>query len=584
MPDDTALLLERHFDTAFAAPEGVQKLRELILTLAMQGKLVPQDPTDPPASELLKEIEAEKQRLVEEGKIKKVNPLPEIRPEEVPYQLPAGWKWVQLGDITEIVRGITFPSSAKSKDPLPGRIACLRTSNVQYEIEWNDLLYIDRSYIKKDAQLICEDDIVMSMANSRELVGKVAIIKNALKNESTFGGFLGVIRTYKVLPYFTLNLLKSDYARRTLVSSASQTTNIANISIGKLNPFLVPLPPLPEQRRIVAKIDELMARCDELEKLRAQRDQQRITVHAAAISRLLATASSPAAPAHQKDSDFGEAWQFITHHFGDLYTVKENVAELRKAILQLAVMGKLAPQDPNDPPASELLKAIEAEKQRLVKAGKLKKQKPLPKIKLEELPYELPPSWIWCRIWDVAQLITSGSRDWAKYYADDGAIFITMGNLSRGDYHLRMDKIRYVNPLEDGEGTRTKLEENDLLISITGDVGNLGLIPKDFGEAYINQHTCLLRFMPICHNRYFPEFLRSPWAKEQFDGPQRGIKNSFRLGDVGSILIPLPPLPEQHRIVAKIDQLMALCDRLEANIATATHQQTKLLHALMAGV
>jgi type I restriction enzyme, S subunit len=187
-------------------------------------------------------------------------------------------------------------------------------------------------------------------------------------------------------------------------------------------------------------------------------------------------------------------------------------------------------------------------------------------------------------VWDIAQLITSGSRDWAKYYSECGAIFITMGNLSRGNYSLRMENIRYVTPPMDGEGSRTKLEEHDLLISITGDVGNLGLIPSNFGDAYINQHTCLLRFMPSCRNRYFPELMKSPLAKSQFDAPQRGIKNSFRLGDVGEMIVPLPPLAEQHRIVAKIDQLMALCGELEFQINATTSKQAALLNALMAQV
>ncbi len=135
-----------------------------------------------------------------------------------------------------------------------------------------------------------------------------------------------------------------------------------------------------------------MARCDELEKLRKQREEKRLAVHAAAIKQLL-------------DAPEGSAWDFIQQHFGELYTVKENVAELRKAILQLAVMGRLVPQDANDPPASELLKEIEAEKQQLVKAGKIKKPKPLPPIKPEEVPYELPQGWEWVRLDDLAEIV-----------------------------------------------------------------------------------------------------------------------------------------------------------------------------------
>lgn len=572
MNKDTAELLEKHFDTAFAAPDGIKKLRELILTMAMQGQLVPQDPNDQPASELLKEIEAEKQRLVQEGKIKQPKPLPPVTEEEKPYALPQGWEWARLGEITDIIRGITFPASEKTKEPATGRIACLRTANVQKEIEWSDLLYIDRAFMSKNSQLVQRNDIVMSMANSRELVGKVAVVSEIPVKEVTFGGFLGVLRTHTVAPLYVLRLLNTSYARSSLIDAASQTTNIANISLGKLKFFLVPVPPLSEQHRIVAKIDELMARCDELGKLCTAQQEVRLTVHAAVIKQLQNIAEPDQ---HQR------AQAFLAEHFSELYSAKENVAELRKAILQLAVMGKLVPQNPDDQPARELLKEIKAAKQRLVQEGKIKKPKPLPKLTEEEKPYALPQGWEWVRVWAVSQLITSGSRDWAKYYSESGATFVTMGNLSRGNYQLRLEEIRCVNPPRDGEGARTKLEENDLLISITGDVGNLGLIPANFGEAYINQHTCLLRFMSCCRGRFFPELMRSPFAKAQFDAPQRGIKNSFRLGDVGGMIIPLPPISEQHRIVEKIDKIMILCDALERQIDAATSKQTELLNTLI---
>ena len=193
----------------------------------------------------------------------------------------------------------------------------------------------------------------------------------------------------------------------------------------------------------------------------------------------------------------------------------------------------------------------------------------------------MPEGWVWCRIWYVAQKITSGSRDWAKYYADSGAVFVTMGNLSKESYQLRMDKIRYVQPPKNSEGARTKLEEGDLLISITGDVGNLGVIPKDFGEAYINQHTCMLRYMPECQNRYFLELMRSPLAKKQYDAPQRGVKNSFRLGDVGELIISLPPLPEQKAIVTKVEKLLTLCDQLESQITSNQSHAEQLMQAVL---
>ena len=262
----------------------------------------------------------------------------------------------------------------------------------------------------------------------------------------------------------------------------------------------------------------------------------------------------------------------------NLYGIKR----LRELILELAVRGKLVPQDPNDEPATVLLERIATEKAQLVKEKQIKKQKTLPPIGEDEKQFALPVGWEWARVWDVAMIITSGSRDWAKHYSESGAIFVTMGNLSRGDYRLRLDKLRYVNPPEGGEGSRTRLTENDLLISITGDVGNLGLIPANFGDAYINQHTCLLRFMPQCQNRYFPELMRSPWAKFQFDAPQRGIKNSFRLGDVGEMVIPVPSINEQHRIVAKVDEMMALCDQLEQQTEASIDAHATLVETLLA--
>jgi type I restriction enzyme S subunit len=238
--------------------------------------------------------------------------------------------------------------------------------------------------------------------------------------------------------------------------------------------------------------------------------------------------------------------------------------QLRQSILQAAVQGKLVPQNIHDEPASELLERIRQEKARLAKEGKIKKEKPLPPIIENEIPYDLPDGWVWCRIGTIALLVTSGSRDWAKFYSTTGAKFLRMGNLSKDSYHLRLHSIQHVCPPQNAEGNRTKLETNDILVSITGEVGSLGRIPDGFGEAYINQHTALIRFPSDLQNEYFPYAFLSPLCKNQFDEPQRGIKNSFRLTDLSYMLIPLPPLAEQQRIVAKVDELMALCDELEA--------------------
>lgn len=573
MNNETSALLEKYFDTAFTAPDGIKKLRELILTLAMQGKLVPQDPTDRPASELLKAIEAEKTQLIDQKEIKQPKALLEIKKTDLPYQIPYGWEWVRLGDITEIIRGITFPGIEKSKEFALGKIACIRTANVQNEIEWEDLLFVRRTFMKKESQLLHNNDIVMSMANSRELVGKVAIIKNLPHEEATFGGFLGVIRTYQVLPMFVLCLLKTQYARATLIDSASQTTNIANVSLGKLNPFLTPLPPIEEQHRIVAEIDRLMSRCDELEKLRTDRNQKRTTVHTAAIDRLLKA---------QDDRAFSTAWSFITQHFSELYSVKENVTELRKVILQLAVMGKLVPQDPTDEPASELLKAIGLEKQRLVKEGKIKKSKNLPESKAEEVPYELPKGWQWSNIQKLSLKVTDGEHI-TPQRSESGYYLLSARNVT--NQGIKLDNVDYV-PQQEYERIRKRCdpEIGDILVSCSGSVGRIAIVDAD--EYVMVRSVALIKHEHNFINSLFlANALRSPILQSQIIEKSRTTAQSnLFLGKINELLVPIPPLTEQHRIVAKIDRLMEFCDRLEASIEATKIKQTDLLNAVMSRV
>ena len=342
----------------------------------------------------------------------------------------------------------------------------------------------------------------------------------------------------------------------------------------------------------MAKVDELMALCDQLEQARAGREAVRDRLTTASLARLTAPETdAQALPAEvgtgsapgnaTTTSAFQSHARFALQSLPTLTTRPDQIKTLRQTILNLAVRGKLVEQDPNDEPAAELLGRIAQEKAQLLKSGALKKQKPLPPIDKDETRFDLPAGWKWVRLGELSQLVTSGSRDWAKHYANEGAIFIRMGNLSQNHYKLRLDQIQRVNAPAGGEGTRTSLEGGDVLISITGDVGMLGLIPDDFGEAYINQHTAMVRPMPDMKGRYLPELFRSPFAQDQFNAPQRGIKNSFRLTDVTQFVVPLPPLAEQHRIVAKVDALMSLCDQLEATLTTTATTRSKLLNALL---
>ena len=345
---------------------GVKKLRELILELAVRGKLVPQDPSDEPAGELLNRISAEKEQLIKDKKIKSPKALPVIEDKEKTFDLPIGWEWTRLGDTVAIIRGITFPASEKCREPALGRVGCLRTTNVQHITEWDDLLYVNEKFVKRADQYVMKNDILMSMANSRELVGKVSFVEEVHAKPCSFGGFLSVLRPYNVEPLYIMSVLRSPDVKAAMIGSASQTTNIANVSLEKLNPLVIAIPPLGEQHRIVEKVDELMALCDELE----QQTESSLDAHNLLVDTLLSTLTD----AHDAN-ELSDNWARLADHFDTLITTDYAVEQLKQTILQLAVQGKLVPQDPRDEPVSILLGLAKKAKSELGATRKIRKDK-----------------------------------------------------------------------------------------------------------------------------------------------------------------------------------------------------------------
>ncbi len=538
---------------------GIKKLRELILELAVRGKLVAQNPDDEPASKLLERIEAEKAQLIKDGKLKKQKALAQVSDNEKPFELPQGWEWIRLGNALEVINGRAY----KKHEMLDSGTPLLRVGNLFTSNEWyySDLELEPNKYIDNG------DLIYAWSASFGPFIwdgGKVIYHYHIWKLE--------IFDERSLYKPFAYNYLKAITEQ---IKASGSGIAMLHMTKERMEKLVIPLPPLAEQQRIVAKVDELMALCDQLE----QQSEHQLTAHQQLIDTLLATLTDSA-----NAQELNDNWQRLANHFDLLFSGPMGawaIDRLKDTILQLAVMGKLVPQNPDDEPASKLLERIEEEKALLVKEGKIKKPKKLPPVSDEEKPFELPEGWEWVRFGKLCELITSGSRDWAKYYSESGAKFITMGNLSRGSYVLRLENLRFVSPPKNSEGKRTKLEAGDIVISITGDVGNLGLIPEDFGEAYINQHSCLVRLTATQKNRYVVEFLRTPLAKQQFNEPQRGIKNSFRLSDVDFLMMPLPPLAEQRRIVAKVDELFALCDQLKERLQQASETEQHLTNAIV---
>lgn len=562
----TTELLEKHFDTAFASPDGIKKLRELILTLAMQGKLVPQDPNEQPASELLQEIEAEKQRLVKEGKIKKPQPLLLVTEEEKPYALPQGWEWVKLGTLASYKYGKTPPS----KNP----IYWMSEDGGFPWISISDLPI--RGYVAETAKAVSAEAVSSvfkyepipagSLLMSFKLsIGKTAITEvDAYHNEAIIS-FIGLGQGLKFWLFWVLYPVANSGKSKKAIKGSTLNSE----SIGDL---LVPLPPSAEQHRIVAKIDELMARCDELEKLRTAQQGARVTVHAAAIKQLLNIA--------EPDQHL-RAQAFLAEHFGELYTVKENVAELRKAILQLAVMGKLVPQDPNEQPASKLLEKIEAAKQRLRKAGKIKIPKSLPQVTEEEQLYTLPQGWEWVRFGEMGYVIGGGTPSKSNPRLWNGSIPWVSPKDMKSDYivdsqdHIATDAL-YKSPVK-------LIPESSLLMVVRGMI-----LAHSFPtaltktEVTINQDMKALCSYVEGMQEYLLTFTRG--MKSKFLSlVEYSTHGTCRIDSEKLLMsvVALPPKQEQERILRRVDILMVMCDELEKRVEETRACQIKLLDALV---
>ncbi len=576
MNTDTIALLDKHFDLAVNAPDGIKRLREMILTLAMQGKLVPQDPKDQPASELLKEIEAEKKRLVKEGKIKEPKPLPPIKPEEVPYEVPESWVFCVLGNVALLITKGSTPTSYGFSF-LDSGIPFIKVENVKNgSIQFTDKMQFisDEAHTFQKRSQLEKDDLLFSIAGT---IGETCIVKES-DVPANINQALAIIRGYNTafLPDFLIKCLNSSVARK--VKERARGGAMYNISLGDINEMMLPLPPLVEQRRIVAKIDELMARVDELERKRGARKEKRLAMHQAAIARLL---DAEDATASRSGRDF------IFAHFADLYGTKQNVAELRKAILQLAVMGRLVPQDPKDQPASELLKEIEAEKKRLVQEGKIKEPKLLPPIKPEEVPYQVPKGWEWVRLGDISDFFNGDrSKNYPnrEEYVEFGIPWINTGHIEP-DGSLSQSEMNFISREKFDSLSGGRIQKGDLVYCLRGaTLGKVAFV-EPYKEGAIASSLMIIRTVSLLYLRYVYQYLIGPLGRSQiFRFDNGSAQPNLSANNVQLYVFPLPPLAEQHRIVTKVDELMALCDKIDKQIDERTEKESALLEAVAARV
>ena len=466
-----------------ASVYGIKKLRELILELAVRGKLVPQDTNDEPASELLKRIRADKNGLIAKGEIKKGKSPLSTSEEEKPFELPLGWAWVRLNELLSKLGAGSTPLGG-ARVYIEEGIPFLRSQNVWDEgLRLNDVAFIaSEIHQKMSGTHVFPLDLLFNITGAS--IGRCAIVPSDFKTGNV-SQHVTIVRTVsKEIVNFLHLVLISKHVQKT-VMDVQVGVSREGLSVGKLGTFLIPIPPLAEQHRIVTKVDELMALCDQLE---AQHNNA-AEAHEKLVSHLLSTLTQS-----QSAEEFCDNWQRIAAQFDMLFSTEESIDALKQTLLQLAVMGKLVPQDPNDEPASELLKRIQVEKERLVAEGKIKKDKALQPIENDEVPYALPRGWECQRLGEIVSKLGSGStpRGGQLAYVDSGIPFLRSQNVWNDG--LRLEDIAFLTEDTHAEMANTVVYPGDILLNITGaSLGRSTVYPLYSQEANVSQHVTIIR-------------------------------------------------------------------------------------------
>ncbi|WP_162415861.1 restriction endonuclease subunit S [Cyclobacterium roseum] len=553
-------LLE-HFKELTLHPKNAQELKGLILQLAVQGKLTRQwreeHPDVEPASDLLERIKDEKEKLVKEKKIKKENHLPKVLDEEAPYELPKSWIWCTLGDLN---REIHYGYTASALHTFSG-IRMLRITDIQdNKVNWDrvpDCDIKEKDFLKYKLE---ENDILI--ARTGGTIGKSFQVKGVNVN-SVFASYLiRAIPMKQVFPGYIKQWLESPIYWKQLTEN-SQGTGQPNVNATALKGLAVSLPPLEEQKAIVEVVNQLFAEVEQLETLTKERIKLKADFVTSALSWLTQAA----------EQDTASQWAFLQEHFGTFFTEKESVKKVREGILQLAVQGRLThhwrslrqDQGIQVEQASTLLEKIKAEKEQLIKTGKIKKEKPLPEISDDEVHYELPEGWVWCRFQEIFD-IRDGTHDSPKdAFGSDTFPLITSKNFNNGkiDFNTarRISSEDYLKVIQ-----RSQVHKGDILFSMIG--GNIGNQVEVGGfTEFAIKNVALFK-----HYRYglpsegflkfFSQYIALSLQGEAAGGAQPFVSLKF----FRNLIVGLPPKEEQKAIVEKVNVLMALCDKLEQEI------------------
>ena len=545
-------LLE-HYERIADARDAIPRLRRFVLDMAVRGKLVPQDPDDEPASELLKRSAAEKTRLDRKKRTKKQRQVITARAQ---LELPSGWALATLSQLVAVINGRAYSKN----ELLDAGTPVLRVGNLFTPDKW----YYSNLHLDEDKY--CDNgDLIFAWSasfgpfiwNGGRVIYHYHIWKLQLYSEANLNKF------------YLYNFLLQKTRE---IKEAGHGVSMIHMTKEKMEQIEVLLPPLAEQHRIVAKVDELMALCDRLEAARAAREATRDRLTAASLARL-----------NEPDPDtFLNDARFALDALPALTTRPDQIKQLRQTILNLAVSGNLEPQDPIDEPTSELLKRVAAERATKAKTAGVRAKRPV-SIADKEAGGDLPSGWGVEAIGNLVDPTATISYGVLVPGPDleDGVPFVRAQDLSLTGHAPRPNKT--ISPEIEAQYARTRLKGGEILLCVVGSIGKLGIAPATWAGANIARAVARIAPVDTISSKYLLLAMRSDKVQDYFIEATRTVAQpTLNVGLIEILPVPLPPLAEQYRIVAKVDELMALCDRLEASLAAADETRRHLLEALLA--
>jgi type I restriction enzyme, S subunit len=534
--------LLREYARISDAPDAIARLRRFILDLAVRGKLVPQDPNDEPAAELLKRIEKERARLIEVGEIRKSKATPSQS--DAPFAIPSNWRWSHLAELGVLSpRNVAPDALEASFVPMPMIAAEYGVRNKHEIRPWGD--------IKKGYTHFAEGDVGLAKITPCFENGKSTVFRKLTGGIGAGTTELHVIRPLFVDQDFVLLFLKCPHFIESGIPRMTGTAGQKRVPIEYFAHSPFPLPPLTEQRRIVAKVDELMALCNRLEAERAQREAVRDRLTTASYARL----STP------EPQTFPDAARFVLGALPALTARPDQTKRLRQAILNLAVRGKLVPQDHTEVSADDFDRTIPDDLER---------------------PFEIPETWRWARLHKLGKLMGGGTPSKGREEFWNGSIPWVSPKDMKID-HIAQAQMSISEAAISGSAANL-IASGSVLFVVRGMIlAHSFPVAISLAPLAINQDMkALVLNMPEM-GEYVLRALKGI-KLEMLKRVQRSSHGTCRLEglDYSDFPLPIPPLAEQHRIVSKVDELMALCDRLEARLGNCAKSRSRLLEALLA--